>query len=127
MFNQMSKVTQGSAGLGAAIGYFCGIGVVVSLPLVDNQDYDLIIDEGGLLKKVQVKTTGVKAPSGNYEVQLKSVRSNKSVNTIKYFDSSKVDYLFILCDDSSKYLIPSSEVKVVGSLTLTQERVKYKI
>lgn len=123
----MSKVTQGSAGLGAAIGYFCGIGVVVSLPLVDNQDYDLIIDEGGLLKKVQVKTTGVKAPSGNYEVQLKSVRSNKSVNTIKYFDSSKVDYLFILCDDSSKYLIPSSEVKVVGSLTLTQERVKYKI
>lgn len=127
MFDDMSKVTQGSAGLGSAIGYFCSVGIVVSLPLIDNQDYDLVIDEDGILKKVQVKTTGRKAPSGNYEVQIKSVRSNKSLNKIKRFDPQAVDYLFILCNDGSKYLIPTHDVNVGGSLTLTPDRVKYKL
>ncbi len=127
MFDNMSKVTQGSAGLGIAIGHFCSKGIVVSLPLVDNQDYDLIIDEDGKLKKVQVKTTGTKSPSGNYEVQIKSVRSNKTINKIKSFDPNAVDYLFVLCGDGSKYLFPSNEITVKGALTLTPERVKYKV
>ncbi len=127
MFQTMSKVTQGSAGLGAALGYFCSKGIIVSLPLIDNQDYDLVIDEGGILKKVQVKTTGTRNKSRNYEVQLKAVRSNRTENKIKRFDSKAVDYLFILCDNADIYLIPCKDINVTCSLTLTQNTVKYKL
>ncbi len=126
MFDEMQKVTQGSVGLGVAIGYFCAKGMVVSLPLVDNQDYDLIVDDG-TLRKIQVKTTGVLAKSGNYEVQLKSVRSNTTTNRVVPFDSSKVDYVFVLCSNGTKYLIPSSEIHVTSSLTLTPNRDKFKV
>ena len=125
MFENLSKVTQGSVGLGAAIGYFCTKGITVSIPLIDNQDYDLIIDEDNQLKKVQVKTTGRKAPSGNYEVQIKAVRSNKNLNKIKRFDSTLVDYLFVLCSDGTKYLFPSSVITAGGALTLTKKCVQY--
>lgn len=127
MFQSMTKVTQGSAGLGAAIGHFCSKGLVVSIPLVDNQDYDLIVEEDGVLKKVQVKTTGTKNRSGNYEVQLKAVRANKTENKIKRFDPTKVDYLFILCDNGTIYLVPCNEINVTCSLTLTENKVRYKI
>lgn len=127
MFEGMHKVTQGSVGLGSAIGYFCKNGITVSIPLIDNQDYDLIVDEKSILKKIQVKTTGTKNKSGNYEVQLKSIRSNRTVNKIKRFDPSLIDYLFVLCDNGDMYLIPSSDINVTCSLTLTDKTLKYKI
>lgn len=127
MFEGMHKVTQGSVGLGVAIGYFCSKGITVSVPLIDNQDYDLVIDEEGTLKKVQVKTTRVKVKSGNYKVQLKSVRPNRTTNIIKKFDPTTVDYLFILCDDNTKYLIPTCDIHVGGELTLTADRVQYQL
>ena len=103
----MTTVTQGTVGLGSAIAYFCSNGYTVSLPIVDNQDYDLIVDIDGKLNKIQVKTSKSIGRTGKYEVQLKSVRSNKTSNIIKYFDKSKVEYLYILLSDGLKYLIPS--------------------
>ena len=41
----------GNAALGTAIGYFTNAGYTVSIPLTDTQDYDLIVDMNGVLKK----------------------------------------------------------------------------
>ena len=127
MFKDLTKVTQGCVGLGHAIAHFVSTGNTVSLPLIDNQDYDLIVDESSVLKKVQVKTSKTKAKSGFYEVQLKAVRSNRTENVIKNFDGNTVDYLFILLADSSKYLIPSNEVDNVSTMTMNKSRDKFKI
>ena len=51
---------KGNSGLGMAIAYFSTNGYVVSIPLNDTQDYDLIIEKDGKLKTVQVKSTGCK-------------------------------------------------------------------
>ena len=81
-FENMAPVQQGSVGLGLAIAYFVSNGFVVSIPLNDNQSYDLIVDKNGL-KKVEVKSTRFKIRNQNvYTVQLKSVRSNKTKNVI---------------------------------------------
>lgn len=47
---------QGEIGLGAAIAWFSRVGYLVSVPLCDNQPYDLVVDNGERLLKVQVKT-----------------------------------------------------------------------
>ena len=48
-----SKVSQGSIGLSAAILYYQYCGYNISIPLVDNQYYDLIIEK--IVKYLQYK------------------------------------------------------------------------
>jgi hypothetical protein len=127
MFDGMTTVTQGSVGLGIAIGYFASKAITVAVPLIDNQDYDLIIDIDEQLKKVQIKTTSMKAISGNYVVQLKAVRPNRTSNRIKIFDKLKVDYLFILTEENTRYLIPTGIINTTSALTLTDRLNSYKV
>lgn len=122
----MTTVTQGTVGLGVAVGYFASKGLCVSLPLNDNQSYDLIVDDGSL-KRVQVKTTRAKAASSNYVVQLKSVRPNKTVNKIVPFDKTEVEYLFILTGDGDKYLIPSEDIVYTSMMTLDSKYEKFRV
>ena len=64
---------KGRAGLSLAIAYFGCNGYTVSLPLNDTQDYDLIVDDGKKLYKVQVKATGQKKENGNYICSLRTI------------------------------------------------------
>jgi hypothetical protein len=111
--NHKNTRKQGDVGLGIAIGYFASQGTTVCLPLTDSQEYDLVVDLDNRLQKVQVKTTRLKARGkSGYDVQLKTSGGNQSWSGIsKRFDSSKVDLLFVLTGDGSKYLIPSECVR----------------
>ena len=46
-----------NTGLGIAIAYYTANGYIVSVPLNDTQDYDLIVDKNNKIFKVQVKAT----------------------------------------------------------------------
>ena len=70
--NFKTNKEKGNSGLGMAIAYFTTNGYIVSIPLNDTQDYDLIIEKNGELRTVQVKATGCKTASGTYQVALKS-------------------------------------------------------
>ncbi len=102
---------KGNAGLGAAIAFFTARGNTVSVPLTDSQEYDLIVDEGGSLAKVQVKIT-TRQRKGAFEVWLRGngggCRSNNY--TMKPFDWQEIDYVFVLCGDGSQWLIPADEL-----------------
>lgn len=71
---------KGNSGLGMAIAYFSTNGNVVSIPLNDTQDYDLVIEKDGKLDKVQVKATGCKTKNNIYQVSLKSCEEQKEKN-----------------------------------------------
>lgn len=116
---------QGDWGLGQAIGHFTAIGWTVSIPLTDSQDYDMIVDNGVQLLRVQVKTTTFRAPSGNYMVSLTVKGGNRSYNTIKKFDRTKVDAIFIVTADNVKYLIPTENVG--NTITLYAAYDQYKL
>ena len=49
--NLKTNKEKGNSGLGMAIAYFTTNGYVVSIPLNDTQDYDLVIEKDGDLKK----------------------------------------------------------------------------
>ena len=108
---------QGDVGMGVAIGWFASQGTTVCIPLTDSQDYDLVVEIDGSLKKVQVKTTRC-IRAGYYQCNLKVCGGNKSGTTTKLFDSSFVDYLFAVTGDNSKYLIPTTAITATSSISL---------
>ena len=120
---------QGDIGLGSAIQYFTCAGCTVLIPLTDSQDYDLVIDDGQSLKKVQVKTTSYKTKNGRYNVGLKMQGGNSKKNKIhKFANEIEYDILFVLTSSGEKYIIPKKDIKDVrSSICLGIGYEKYKI
>lgn len=110
----MNPVDQGTIGLAAASFYFASTKYVVSIPLTDNQTYDLLVDDGTGVKTVQVKSSS-SMKNGKFVVQLKCVRSNKTSNCIKKYDSSECNMLFVYTLDGSMYLFKSSDLAHITS------------
>lgn len=93
-----------------------------------NQDSLIIVVDIGGLKKVQIKTTSCVGKSGTYIAGLQTNSGRRGTKIIrKNFDKSKIDYLFILTEDSSKYLISSVELDIVRAITLGYKYEKYRI
>lgn len=127
MLKQKNSKIQGNVGVGSAIAYFTEKGYGVSIPLTDSLDYDLIVDKDGTIDRVQVKTTSYKSKYGIYTINLSVKGGNQSFNTIKKFDNTKVDSLFVLTEDNEKYFIPSKSIDAKGNLNLGQKYSQYKI
>lgn len=122
---QKNTKKQGDVGLGVAIGWFVLQGYTVSVPLTDSQDYDLVVDINGTLKRVQVKTTRF-LENNKFRVNLSVKGGNRSWNgKPKKFNTSAVDLLFILTSDNVKYLIPTSSFDAVHKLTLSKKYFEY--
>lgn len=113
----MNSKKKGDVGLGSAIGYFTSNGTPVSIPLTDSQDYDLVVELDGVLKKVQVKFTNC-SQNGSFAVPLRIMGGNSKANFVHKSGSDVVyDYLFALTGEGDRYLIPR-EVFVNNRSTL---------
>jgi len=117
---------QGDAGLGIAIAYFSRIGVRVGIPLTDSQPYDLMIDNGGELSRVQVRTTTCKRGSF-YFVSLKTVGANTTGVVTRLFDSSAYEWLFAVCGDATAFLIPTEAIDARHSIQLGRKYEPYRL
>lgn len=122
--NFKTNKEKGNSGLGMAIAYFTTNGYTVSIPLNDTQDYDLVVEKGGVLKSVQVKSTGCKTSRGNFQVALKSCGGTKG-DTYKTILETNVDYVFIFNENKEMYLIPKKDIKNKSTLNLCDKYKKY--
>ncbi len=121
------KTHQGNLGLGRAIAYYTSQCITVLLPLNDSQKYDLAVDIDGHIKKVSIKTTQGKSKSGKYIVQMKNTTLGSSSNTIRRFDNTTCDIVFVITKDNEMYQIPSNKIHATCSFTLTEEFEQYKV
>lgn len=118
---------QGMLGLTTAINYFTHRGFFVSIPLIDAQSYDLVVDDGNSLLKVQVKTTNRVTKAGKHRVKLDTSTSNGKGATRKNFDNTKTDYVFVYIPRTSEmYLIPSPDITVVTDMVISPD-CKWKV
>lgn len=117
---------KGNTGLGIAIAYYASNGYIVSIPLNDTQDYDLIVDKDNFIKRVQVKSTGCKTKYGNYQVALKSCGGTKG-KTYKTVIESNVEELFILTEELGMYIIPKEELQNKSTLNICSLCVLFSI
>lgn len=124
LFN--SNKEKGNAGLGIAIAYFSSNGYIVSIPLNDTQDYDLVIENNGKFQTVQVKATGCKRSNGVYQVALKSCGGTNG-KTYKTVIDTKVDLLFVVTRNMELYSIPVKNITNKSTLNLCDKYIKYKV
>lgn len=100
------RVTQrkGDIATARAIATFTALGFDVSIPLTESAAYDLIVDDGATLQRVQCKYTG----SLRRQVDLRSIHSNSNGYVVKLPGPGAYDWLYILASDDSEYLIKES-------------------
>lgn len=123
MFNTKQR---GNIGVSEAILYFTKLGSVVSIPLNDSQDYDLVVDFNGLLQKVQVKTSMQISEGG---IPIVSVKSSGGTTGIIYsrVKESSADLLFIHHEVFGNWLIPVSEDLPRSSISLGVKYEEFKL
>ena len=114
----------GNSSLGIAISYFVCNGFIVSIPLNDTQDYDLVVEKDNKLYRVQVKGTSFKTKFGVYQVALKSCGGTKGTfyKTVK---DTSVELLFVVTADNDLYLIPINDITNTYTLNLGKEYNRY--
>lgn len=109
---------KGKAGLALAIGYYGSKGYTVSLPLNDTQDYDLIVDKGNTLYKVQVKCTQQQNKYGSFIVSLNSCGGTKG-KVYKHLINTDIDILFVVCTNGNMFEIPKQDIHQTYSINLS--------
>lgn len=99
-----------------AAGWFAHRGYRASFP-AEPCPYDLVVDAGGVLYRIQVKTaTGKDPATGAWRCHLaQNPRYRKTV----IYDPGDVDFFFIIDGDMTYYLTPMEEVAGVGQITLS--------
>ena len=109
LFNECKNShSQGNVGMGQAIAHYTLKGYTISIPLNDCQEYDLVVEYPDGLKRVQVKTTKHKAPSGNYVVNLRTRSGYKD----KYeYRIGSYDVLFVVDELGRAYEFNSNDLK----------------
>lgn len=109
-----------------AIRHYTRLGHQVLVPVGDRQAYDLVVDDGGTLFKVQCKFTSQKKPSGSLYVRLFVGGGNRSSgNYKKRYAKGSFDFLFVLAQDGSIYVIPEAECLTRSAdIVLTPFRVE---
>lgn len=66
--------------------------------------FDLVTYKNDKLLRINIKSTKTKADSGNYKIEIGSVRSNRTVNVVHKFDKSKSDILAIYIQPEDKII-----------------------
>jgi hypothetical protein len=128
IFNECkTKKDQGNIGLVKAIYELQVLGYRISIPITENQNYDLIVDKDNTLYRVQVKTTKQKSKYGIFRVSLRTLGGNQSFHTIKKRKKGDYDLLYVLTDDNTSYLIPDSNFDCENNLSLHKGMSEYLI
>lgn len=117
---------KGNSGLVAAIGYYGMLGYTISIPLNDTQDYDLVVDNGERLLKVQVKATGQRTPQG-YSVVTVASTGGTTGTIYKTVKDTDIDILFVLTELQEMYEIPISEIDTSTSINLGPNRQCFRV
>ena len=124
--NFSTNKEKGNTSLGIAIAYYTSNGYTVSIPLNDTQDYDLIVDKGNILKRVQVKGSSFKDKRGHYQVALKSCGGTKGT-IYKTLKDTCVEELFILLDNMEIYIIPINKIKNKSTINVQEKYKEFKV
>lgn len=104
---------KGDTAVAQAIATFTKLGADVLFPLTESAAYDIVVDMGGGLKRVQVKF------STDKEVGLRRIHSNSKGYVVKTFRKNAFDWLYVLNSQGEEFLITYS---LSGQQTVTPQK-----
>ena len=91
---------KGDIATSRAIATFTAMGYDVSIPLTESAAYDLIVDDGVELVRVQCKF----ANDPRRQVDLRRIHSNSAGYVVKRAKEGSYDWLYVLDGGNSEYL-----------------------
>ena len=119
---------KGMAGLSIAIAYFGSNGYVVSIPLNDTQDYDLVVEKDNKFYKVQCRSSGALNSNGlYYSLHLRSFGGANGGTYYGTLKDSNADLCFVVTADSRHYLFPVEIITQKGAVVLNESFNKYLV
>jgi PD-(D/E)XK endonuclease len=92
---------KGDLATASAVARFTRMGFDVSIPLTESAAYDLVVDDGEGLRRVQCKYCG----AARGQVDLRQIPSNSGGYVVKLVPPNAYDWLYILAADGCEYLI----------------------
>lgn len=118
---------KGDVAVAQAVATFTKLGYEVALPLTESAAYDLLVDTGATIERVQVRFTS------NKEVDLRRIHSNSKGYVVKKTKKNAYDWLYIFKLDGTEYLIkqcldsrrsinPQDKYKIIPSLPRTERQ-----
>lgn len=114
----MNTRRQGDLGELSAANWFASRGARVAFPFGHSPDWDLVIELGNRLYRVQVKTSTF-FRAERWEVGISTSGGNQSWNgVVKRFSPSRCDYLFVCVADGRRWCIPATKVDARCGLLL---------
>lgn len=119
--NQKGLITEMEVAL-----YLIKLGYNVSQPLNADSRYDLILDTGKQLLRLQVKTAHLSATAQNaISFKCRSVTGRKETGVLKSsrYTPEEIDY-FATFWDNQVYLVPVTQCSTDKTLHLTKEQIK---
>ena len=114
----MKSKEKGDMAVAQAIHYFMSNGYEVCLPIGDKRPYDLVVEEGGKLFRVQVKYAGYYKGDNKYKAALRSMGGNQSYHTAKKYNDTDFDLLFVYVENNRRFVIPWQELPIRNSLAI---------
>jgi PD-(D/E)XK endonuclease len=90
---------KGDLATATAIATFTRLGFDVAIPLTESASYDLIVDDGEGLRRVQCKYAGTP------DVDLRRIHSNSTGYVVKRVATNSYDWLYVLRPGGAEYLI----------------------
>ena len=90
---------KGDIAVSQGVARFTKMGYDVALPLTESASYDLIVDVGKNLKRVQVRYSSAK------EVALRRIHSNSNGYVVKKTKVNAYDWLYVFKNTGEEYLI----------------------
>jgi PD-(D/E)XK endonuclease len=84
-----------------AVATFTAMGFDVSIPVTESAAYDIVVDDGAGLHRVQCKYYG----TARMQVDLRQIHTNSNGYVVKRVPSGAYDWLYVVGDDGSEHLI----------------------
>jgi hypothetical protein len=108
----MDRKTKGRLAEAKVFAYLIENEYELYLPLSDNSKYDAIAVKEKVVKRISIKFSSVKKPSGSWIVEMRQIyRGNKIINVNKFENDT--------CDLIAVYLGPIDKVVIVESSLAT--------
>lgn len=124
----MKPKEKGDLAVAQAISYFMSNGYEVCLPIGDKRPYDLIVEQGGRLSRVQVKYAGYYKGEQKYRAALRTMGGNQSYYSAKKYEDNDFDLLFVYVENGRKFVFPWTELHVRNSLSIeTSKYARYEV
>jgi Holliday junction resolvase len=108
----MDRKTKGRLAEAKVLSFLIENGYEVYLPFSNNSKYDVIAYKDGVVKRISIKFTSTRKPSGTWTVEMRQIFRGNNKITIHKFDRNEFDIVAVYIGPEDKIvLIDAADVR----------------